>query len=447
MPENTLQNLIDELSGERRRDLVNELSKPTDANDGRDERNQVMENFNDCEHCGREKQEHTIHKDACDDCMEDLAICCDCNNLVSDSEVYFNSDNAYCEDCYREIFYLCAGCENDFHNDDMHLAFDEYYCDDCFYNAFFTCSHCEEVGSLDNAYATDYSDYLCSDCYWEMYTECEECGETIDREYSMFCEDTGCTLCEGCYSENSSMIIRDYSYRPDPKFHGKDEFHIGVELEFEVMRNRSDIAEMLNDFDPDHKVFYQKHDGSLNNGIELVTHPCTLEYHNKSFKWSEMLKKLRESNCKSHDTGTCGMHLHISRKSLTKSQEIKLAMFVKANQRRMEMFCRRKSNHYARFKESLKPYFQLNDGYERYEVLNFSNYNTIEFRLPKGTLNTKAVKATIQFTHAMVAYARHQSASKLASSNKGWTEFVLYVGENTKQYPDLMEYMQTRGVA
>jgi len=111
------------------------------------------------------------------------------------------------------------------------------------------------------------------------------------------------------------------------------------------------------------------------------------------------------------------------------------------------MFARRRDNSYARFKANIKPYFQLNQSFERREVINWTNRKTIEFRLPKGTLKTSAVIATIQFWHAVCDFTSTSPASTLPSMNKGWTEFVLYVTENTKKYPHLMEYMQARGVA
>ena len=38
---------------------------------------------------------------------------------------------------------------------------------------------------------------------------------------------------------------------------------------------------------------YCKHDGSLSNGFELVTHPMSLEYHQEEMPWPEVLRTAR----------------------------------------------------------------------------------------------------------------------------------------------------------
>ena len=34
---------------------------------------------------------------------------------------------------------------------------------------------------------------------------------------------------------------------------------------------------------------YCKHDGSLDDGFEMVTHPMTLDYHRKEMPWKKIL--------------------------------------------------------------------------------------------------------------------------------------------------------------
>jgi hypothetical protein len=419
----------------------------------------------ECLECGgdftNDPLEFDPNNDHCHECLEDLAECKECEELIKSDHSYFHDSAVYCEDCYNDKFSYCEGCSETYANDYGTISprGDSWYCYDCWQDRYYTCERCEDSGDRDSAYSTNWGSALCGDCYWELYTECEECGETIEREEAYYDDGSESTLCEPCYGNSSSRIIKDYGYKPDPIFYGnrnardrsehRDRKYIGVEIEYECKYGkRSQTAETIHEFDEDCERFYQKDDGSLDHGVELVSHPCTLAYHNEQFGWKEILAKLRELQAKSHDTSTCGYHLHMNRSAFTRSQEIKLAMFVKANQRRIEIFCRRRDNEYARFKHSLKPYMRLNrDEGERREVLNFTNRNTIEWRLPKGTLKTSAVLATIQFYHAMVSYTQQASASKLVTMHNGWSEYVLFVNENKKIYPDLMEYMESRGIA
>ncbi len=60
---------------------------------------------------------------------------------------------------------------------------------------------------------------------------------------------------------------------------------------------------------------YIKSDGSLDDGMEIVSHPMTLDFH-KQFCWKEIMRKAISLGYRSHQTGTCGLHIHVNRDSL-----------------------------------------------------------------------------------------------------------------------------------
>ena len=73
------------------------------------------------------------------------------------------------------------------------------------------------------------------------------------------------------------MCIRD-SYKPDPIFYGKGPRYLGAELEIDGAGECSENAqEILNLANGDWELIYCKHDGSLDDGFEVVTHPMTLK--------------------------------------------------------------------------------------------------------------------------------------------------------------------------
>lgn len=49
--------------------------------------------------------------------------------------------------------------------------------------------------------------------------------------------------------------------------------------------------------------------------MEIVTHPMSLEYH-KDFCWDRVMKKAVYLGYRSHQTSTCGLHIHANRDSL-----------------------------------------------------------------------------------------------------------------------------------
>lgn len=67
---------------------------------------------------------------------------------------------------------------------------------------------------------------------------------------------------------------------PDLVFHGKGLRHFGVALEIDNGgADRYNAEKLLNIANADAENLYIKTDGSLDDGLELVTHPMTLTYH------------------------------------------------------------------------------------------------------------------------------------------------------------------------
>ena len=103
-------------------------------------------------------------------------------------------------------------------------------------------------------------------------------------------------------------------YTPDLVFHGKGLRHFGVELEIDDGGTVNSNAQKLLDIaNKDAENLYIKTDGSLDEGLKLVTHPMTLEYHLNEMPWAEVLHKAQSMGYLSHAAGTCGLHVHISR--------------------------------------------------------------------------------------------------------------------------------------
>lgn len=122
-------------------------------------------------------------------------------------------------------------------------------------------------------------------------------------------------LCESCYHEaHESSSIHEYNYVPELIFHGEDSRRFGVELEIDEGGKDRDNANTLLDIANRHATnLYIKSDGSPDDGLELVTHPMTLEYHLTEMPWENILHEAKRMHYLSHSAGTCGLHVHISR--------------------------------------------------------------------------------------------------------------------------------------
>ncbi len=151
-------------------------------------------------------------------------------------------------------------------------------------------------------------------------THCHSCDTLIcnNDSYEFECED----YCGECYDDvrygNSS--IKEYNYKPEPLFYGADTFYLGVELEVDCEgkdgENADDILYIGN---KSNECIYIKSDGSLDDGFEIVSQPMTLEYH-KKYQWNDILKKAVNLGYRSHQTSTCGLHIHVNRNAFGDNQ-------------------------------------------------------------------------------------------------------------------------------
>lgn len=64
---------------------------------------------------------------------------------------------------------------------------------------------------------------------------------------------------------------------------------------------------------------YCKHDGSIDNGFEMVSHPMSLEYHTNEMNWLDVFNNAVSMDYRSHQTNTCGLHIHVNRSAFGKS--------------------------------------------------------------------------------------------------------------------------------
>ncbi len=100
-----------------------------------------------------------------------------------------------------------------------------------------------------------------------------------------------------------------------PVFYGDSNRYFGVELEIDGAGKDDDYADELLDIaNADDEHIYIKSDSSLEDGMELVSHPMTLDYH-KNFCWEDVMSYAVRLGYRSHQTSTCGLHVHVNRDS------------------------------------------------------------------------------------------------------------------------------------
>jgi hypothetical protein len=179
-------------------------------------------------------------------------------------------------------------------------------------------------------------------------------------------------------------------------------------------------------------------DGSLSaSGVELITLPYTLEFHQAKFGWQKLLASIKSIGKSGAGTSNCGMHVHCNRKAISALNLGKLLVFVnsKANEELMKRIAQRDPEEWAAFHpKTIADGKQING--DKYEAVHLGR-ETIEFRIFRGNLRPDRVLKNIEFCHAAILYTRQASIKAINTT----TDFIAWLGKNRKTYPNLVAFL------
>ena len=348
---------------------------------------------------------------------------------------------------------ICTFCNNQ-PNEGTLIEFDgRLMCEHCYHTQTTVCDCCGDRIWRDEAQGNS-STVLCNHCYEYNYSECESCGCLIHNEYVLYDNDDY-PYCEECFRRINNSNIKPYSYKPDPIFYGSGDLYMGVEIEIDrggyINNNAQKILDIANASD---EHIYCKHDGSIDDGFEIVSHPMTLNYHINEMNWSEIFEKAVDMGYRSHQTQTCGLHIHVNRSAFGDTYDkqeatiAKIVYFFESHWNELVKFSRRTEanlNHWAsrygisdNAKETYKKAKDKHMG--RYVAVNLTNYNTVEFRIFRGTLCYKTFIATLQLIDEICKLA-YRFPDKFVE-DLSWSDFVLCITKSKK--PELIEYLKAK---
>ena len=199
---------------------------------------------------------------------------------------------------------------------------------------------------------------------------------------------------------------------------------------------------------------YIKTDGSLDDGMEIVTHPMTLNYHINQMPWQEIMQEAIRLGYHSHRTNTCGLHIHVNKNSLGDASELqeerisRILYFVEHHWEELLKFSRRTESQMnrwaARYGYKNDPSEMIEhakkNGNGRHSCVNITNYDTIEFRMFRGTLKLNSLIAAIQLVDIICEMAITFSDTEIKSI--GWTEFAESI--DVQAYSELIIYLKER---
>ena len=392
--------------------------------------------------------------------------CWDCEELLLRDDAIFdpNSGHWFCQKHFDERFAPCeccgvmVDCEELIWipSDDIHI------CGECLDREYVQCECCEEWFHADqdgSLHHSDGNEHYCASCVERYeYVVCDDCGR-IGTLYEMYTTGDGLYYCKDCWDDR--CVIHEYGYKPDALFHAVGELrpsyapwndlYLGVELELEVdggdEDERDNLAMDLHGQSQDEELFYLKKDGSLDTGLEIVSHPCPLAYHQQCFPWERLAQICSAYGYTSHDAGTCGLHVHASRRALgtacgeysEEKEESTIAKIILLFDRmwpQIVRFSRRKPSELRWGKRPVEDFdvkdtdLDIADKLEkyrslgRYQAVNIQNTRTVEFRVFRGTLNMETFYATLDFVDLVCNYCRDTDLEVLVDAT--WADLLAY---------------------
>lgn len=349
----------------------------------------------------------------------------------------------------------CSICGARLTEETAHEFDGQIMCEDCFDEQTTVCECCGERIWRDNAEGDSYTT-LCQHCYDYSYTSCDACGRLIHNQDAHYEDDSDYAYCESCFDKLQEKAIKSYNYKPEPIFYGSGNLFYGVELEIDKGGEYDSNAEILLNIANAHDdVLYAKHDGSIDYGFELVSHPMTLDYHTTKMDWLGIFNKAVSLGYRSHQTQTCGLHVHVGRSAFGKThdeQEIVIARIVHFIEkhwweivkfsRRTELTLNRWAARYATISAEVQDTYKKakDKRLGRYVAVNLENYATIEFRLFRGTLRYKTFIAALQLVDEICRLAIMLDDKSFESMS--WSDFVLNINKEDK--PELIEYLKSK---
>lgn len=285
------------------------------------------------------------------------------------------------------------------------------------------CVRCRECGEIvphsDAARDAVTEDYVCEECLDNGdYAECDDCGEYFDQNLCGHVDTFRNTVCDSCYDRYDLVTCESCG---------------------EILRSN--------------EYWYD-------DGIEIVTHPCTLDYHRCNFPWEKVIKTSRRYGFTSHNAGTCGLHVHVSREALALTGDTdataagRVIVLVDRLWDYLDRFSRRNGNHHWAARthtpeawvdamsesEVLERVYALT-GSSRYLALNTQNGETVEFRFNRGSLRYDTILASIELCHNLVTYAREHSLNEIVHAT--WEE-VISIGTDDGSNAELLHYCESR---
>jgi len=389
----------------------------------------------------------------CEDCGETIGYVKDGVTVYRHPDYVVEIDDmAYCDGgCANNSgFYECYRCGEWVHEDDsIYIENVGTFCSDycAEREGFIRCDNCREWVHRDDA--TDVEgETWCESCVDHDASYCDHCEEYVREGHIYYHEGADQYVCESCYrsidEEEGYSALHSYGFTPSLVYRGNaaNSPYLGTELETDGGHRRGSYVRDLHESGADGKRFdehfWMTQDSSLQNGVEITSHPMTLSYH---VALAPLYGVIGETAAKygfgSHDGGRCGLHIHVNRdffgrtKAMQDACGYKMMRLLQRFENQFTAFSRRVDNYWCNYHTSncytpkkdevrismheIEPslFAKSNSmmGERRHEqALNFQHPETFEFRIFRGTLKWGTYYAALALVNGMCHTVKHHGS-------------------------------------
>ena len=341
-------------------------------------------------------------------------VCTECGAYMNDEDVGARDGMNGCDDCLA----YCDRCDAVSIIDETMLVSVsrwhdcERWCEICVNECAGTCYNCDEMfpsDQLERPHNDRFGPLMCRPCATEIREQQEAEEEEEERRGS------------GIIGEYHNRDRKSDTVPTHSVWSRANGFRLfGVELEVEAPDMRwgeveavaSELLGCVNGVGYHGRLLWAERDGSLSNGFELITQPLGLD--RQAELWGKVLGHSSVARLRSHNTTTCGLHVHVSRTGLSQYTIAKAVVFL--NDRRnadlISAVARRYDSGYCKQKTmKLGRYTALDP--DRYVMLNTMPSQTIEFRLFRGSTKLETVLGCVEFANAVLNFCRDTAPADL----------------------------------
>ena len=426
----------------------------------------------DCDYCNKTVDIFNIEKinkkEICISCaQEHFSFCSMCSSYVKKEKTKLNKNKIYCLDCYKNNIKICSKCGEAIEKNEIIESINtkKCFCKKCYEEEFIICTACkiEIPKNKPDSYKKGLDAlFYCMVCFNVRFGTCRDCGGTFFHDDLIQNEENREWYCRTCWKRFSP--IKEYNYQPNYQYlklpwenkntGSEKALFLGWELEIntpdkeipEIVANKFSKflkKEKLNTY------LYLKHDTSVGQGFEIVSHPMTLQFIHKKLNPKLWLNWLKDNKCSSYDSGRCGLHVHVNKKFFRILDIAKLRLFFFSNWEQILAFSQRNGVH---IEYCEKERLSINDillhrqqeGRRWGLNLNTGDKNTIEVRIFRGTLRHERFIGTLQFIDAICSFVKEVGITFLIENKQtknSWNRFLEW-SQKSNRYDHLCKLIK-----